>query len=183
MEDCAPFAFIRNWAMVAPYLCSRFRIFDKPVLKEYVSHVERAHICFSYVYVQCKMAFLLQLGSCTFFLYNLIIIGALSLHAPLMDIHHDTSFRTILEDDSISLTSRTHIHFCSSKGAKLWLVTRPSIHSFCIAHSIFISALRFHFNLIHPLASSLFMCEGGHKLDAFGTLNLLFVQRSTNTHT
>jgi hypothetical protein len=29
----------------------------------------------------------------------------------LMDIHHNTSFRFILEDDSISLASRTHIVF------------------------------------------------------------------------
>ncbi len=40
MEDCAPFAFLRNWALVAPYLCSRFHIFNRPVLEEYVSQVE-----------------------------------------------------------------------------------------------------------------------------------------------
>jgi len=51
-----------------------------------------------------------------------------------MDIHHDTSFRFIMEDDSISLTSIIRVHFCSGKGAGLWLVVKPSIHSFHIAH-------------------------------------------------
>jgi hypothetical protein len=40
----------------------------------------------------------------------------------LMDFHHDTSLRSILEDDSISLTSRAHICFCLGKGTMLWLV-------------------------------------------------------------
>jgi hypothetical protein len=35
-----------------------------------------------------------------------------------MDIHHDTSFRSILEDDSISFTFKVHICFCSSKGVR-----------------------------------------------------------------
>jgi hypothetical protein len=86
-----------------------------------------------------------------------------------MDIHHDTSLRSILKDDSISSTFKARIHFCSSKGARLWLVARSSIHSFCIAHSTFTLVLRFHFGLIQPLAFSLFTCEHGHGLDAFGT--------------
>jgi hypothetical protein len=32
---------------------------------------------------------------------SLAITNAPSLYAPLMDIHHDTSLRSILEDDSI----------------------------------------------------------------------------------
>ncbi len=53
---------------------------------------------------------------------SLAIIDAPSLHASLMDFHHDTSLRSILEDDSISLTSRAHICFCLGKGTMLWLV-------------------------------------------------------------
>jgi hypothetical protein len=86
----------------------------------------------------------------------------------LVDIHHDTSLRFILEDGSISLASRAHIRSCSGKGVRLWLVVRPSIHLFRIAHSTFISTLRFCFGLIQPLASNLFMCECGHKLDTSG---------------
>jgi hypothetical protein len=37
MEDYAPSAFLGGWALVALYLCSRFRIFDRPILEEYVS--------------------------------------------------------------------------------------------------------------------------------------------------
>jgi hypothetical protein len=29
-----------------------------------------------------------------------------------MDFHHNTSLKSILEDDSISLTSRAHINSC-----------------------------------------------------------------------
>jgi hypothetical protein len=29
MEDCAPFAFLVSWALVALYLCFRFYIFDR----------------------------------------------------------------------------------------------------------------------------------------------------------
>jgi hypothetical protein len=36
MEDCAPSTFLRSWALVAPYLCFRFCIFDKPILEKYV---------------------------------------------------------------------------------------------------------------------------------------------------
>jgi hypothetical protein len=36
MEDCAPFTFLRGWVLVASYLCFRFRIFDRPILEEYV---------------------------------------------------------------------------------------------------------------------------------------------------
>jgi len=41
MEDYAPFVFLRNWALMAPYLCSRFHIFNRPILEEYVSQVKR----------------------------------------------------------------------------------------------------------------------------------------------
>jgi hypothetical protein len=37
MEDCAPSSFLGNWVLVAPYLCSRFGIFDRPILEKYVS--------------------------------------------------------------------------------------------------------------------------------------------------
>jgi hypothetical protein len=84
-----------------------------------------------------------------------------------MDIYHNTSLNDILEDDSISSASKTRICFCSSKGARLWLVNKSSIHSFHIIHFTFTSTLCFHFNLIQPLASSLLTCECGHELDAF----------------
>jgi hypothetical protein len=100
---------------------------------------------------------------------SLIVISALGLQASLMDIHHDTSLTSILEDDSISLTSRAHIRSCSNKGARLWLIARPSICFFFIAHSTFTSTLHFCLGLIQPLESSLFMCECGHGLDASGT--------------
>jgi hypothetical protein len=40
MEDCAPYVFLGSWALVAIYLCSMFRIFDRPILEEYVYQVE-----------------------------------------------------------------------------------------------------------------------------------------------
>jgi hypothetical protein len=86
-----------------------------------------------------------------------------------MDIHYDTSFKSILEVDSISSTPRAYIRSWSSKGARLWSISRPFIYSFCIGHSTFTLALRFRLSLIQPSASSFFMCECGHGLDAFGT--------------
>jgi hypothetical protein len=83
-----------------------------------------------------------------------------------MDIHHNTSLRFILEDDSIRSTSKTCIHFCASKGVGLWLVARPSIHLFHITHFIFISTLCFCLGLIQPLAFNLLTCECGDELDA-----------------
>jgi hypothetical protein len=47
---------------------------------------------------------------------NLAVIGALGLHASLTNFDHDTSLSYILEDDSISLTSKAYIRSCSSKG-------------------------------------------------------------------
>jgi hypothetical protein len=40
MEDCAPSIFLGSWVLMALYLCVRFHIFDRPILKEYVSQVE-----------------------------------------------------------------------------------------------------------------------------------------------
>ncbi len=85
-----------------------------------------------------------------------------------MDFHHNTSIRSILEDDSVSSTFRACICSCLGKGVVLWLVVR-SICSFHIAHSTFTSTLCFHFNLIQLLASNIFMCEFEHGLDTFGT--------------
>ncbi len=100
---------------------------------------------------------------------NLVVTGVLCLQASLIDIHDDASFRSILEIDSSSSTSKTCIYFCLGKGAKLWLIARPSIRSFYIAHSTITSMLHFHFSLIQPLASNVFMCEYGHSLNAFNT--------------
>jgi hypothetical protein len=66
----------------------------------------------------------------------------------LMDFHHNTSLRYILEDDCISSTSIVQICFCLSKGARLWLVAKLYIRSFRIAHSTFTSALHFFLSLI-----------------------------------
>jgi hypothetical protein len=63
-----------------------------------------------------------------------------------MDFYHDTSFRSIL--NSIFLAYKIHICFCLGKEIGLWLVAKPSIFSFHIAHSIFILMLRFCFGLI-----------------------------------
>jgi len=40
---------------------------------------------------------------------NLVIIGASSLQASLMYMHHNTSFKSILENDSISSASKAYI--------------------------------------------------------------------------
>jgi hypothetical protein len=42
MEDYAPSIFLRSWALMVPYLCSKFRIFNRPILKEYVFQIENS---------------------------------------------------------------------------------------------------------------------------------------------
>jgi hypothetical protein len=37
MEDCVPLVFLRSWVLMVSYLCSKFHIFDRPILAEYVS--------------------------------------------------------------------------------------------------------------------------------------------------
>jgi hypothetical protein len=100
---------------------------------------------------------------------NLIIIDTLGLQTSLMYIHHNTSIRSILEDDSIFSTSRTRICSYSGKGVGLWLVAKQSIHLFCITHSTFTLTLHFCFSLIQLSTFSFLTCECGHELDAFGT--------------
>jgi hypothetical protein len=80
-----------------------------------------------------------------------------------MNVHHDTFFRSILEDGSISLAFKVRIHSCLSKGAGLWLIVKPYIHSF-LAHFTFTLVLHFHLE-----TSTFFMCECGHGLNTYGT--------------
>jgi len=49
---------------------------------------------------------------------SLVIIRTLGLQTSLRDIHHNTSFRSILEDDFISLAFRTHIRFLFGQGGR-----------------------------------------------------------------
>ncbi len=148
MEDCAPSTFLMNWALVAPYLCSRFRSFDNLVLEEYVFQVEGGpHLLQSYLRA-AQDGLLPATREMLSSFKNLVVISALGLHASLMDIHHDTSLKSILKEDSISSASKVHICFCSSKGARLWFITRPYIYSFCIAHSTFTLVLHFCLGLI-----------------------------------
>jgi hypothetical protein len=51
MEDYAPFVFKKNLALVALYLCFRFRIFNRPNLEEYIFQVEGAHTCLNHIYM------------------------------------------------------------------------------------------------------------------------------------
>ncbi len=124
-----------------------------------------AHTSFNHVFVQLGIAFLPQLERCTI----LLSVKQLpNLQAFFMDIHHDTSFGYIQEDDSISSTSKAHIYFCLNKKVGLQLIIRPSIHLFHITHSTFTSKLCFRLNLIQPSTSSLFMCECQHGLNTSG---------------
>jgi hypothetical protein len=95
MEDCALFVFLRNWALVAPYLYSRFRMFDRFVLEEYVFQVEKAPHFFQSCYYVIRDSLPPVIKVMHLFFECLVIINAPSLHASLMDIHHDTSFRFI----------------------------------------------------------------------------------------
>jgi hypothetical protein len=95
---------------------------------------------------------------------SLVVTNAPGLQTSLMDIHHNTSLKSIF-----SSTFKARIHFCLGKGLGLWLVVRPSICLFHIAHFTFTLTLCFCFGLIQPLASNIFMCECEHMLDISST--------------
>jgi hypothetical protein len=114
MEDYAPSIFLRNWALVASYLCSRFCIFDRPILEEYVSQVEGGGHLLHYCLHVARYGLLSITRDIHPSFESLVVTNAPNLHASLMDFHHDTSLKSILEDDFISLVSR--IHICSYLG-------------------------------------------------------------------
>ncbi len=89
---------------------------------------------------------------------SLVGIEAPGLQTFFMDIHHDTSFRSILEDDSISSTSKARIHFCLSKGVGLWLIIKLAIYLFVSHHTFY-----FHFDLTFlPQFDSTFDIQSSH---------------------
>jgi len=81
MKDYAPSAFQRNWPLVVPYLCSRFCIFDRLILEEYVSQVERG----PHLFQSCLCATQDGLPPATkemhLFFESLVIIDAPGQHA------------------------------------------------------------------------------------------------------
>ncbi len=101
MEDCAPSIFLKNWALVPLYLCSRFCIFDRPDLEKYVYQVEGSpHLLRSCICAQQD-----GFPSPTRDMhpsFESLVTGTSSLQVSLMNFHHDTSLRSISEDDSIS---------------------------------------------------------------------------------
>ncbi len=163
MKFCAPFVFLRSWALVVLYSCSRFYIFYWHVLEEYIFQVQRSpHLfqsCFHVVWDSCP-PITRKMHS---YFENLIVTNTLNQQVSLMDTHHDTSFRSILEDDSISLASKACICSCLGKGARLWLIIRPFICSFHITHFIFTSTCIFIsvlFNLRHLVFSHVSVDKG-----------------------
>ncbi len=91
---------------MALYLCFRCCIFDRLVVEGYISQVERGPHLFQSC-LRVKQIGLAPIAKEMHLCFEgLAITSALGLHASLMDIHHDTSLRSILEDDSISFTPK-----------------------------------------------------------------------------
>ncbi len=90
MEDYAPSVFLKSWVLVVPYLCSRFHIFNGPVLEEYVFQVE-GHLFQSCLCVT-QDGLPLTARVMHHFLKSLAVIDTLGLQTSLMDFHHDTPF-------------------------------------------------------------------------------------------
>jgi hypothetical protein len=51
MEDCAPFTFLVNWALMVSYLCSRFCISIDPFWGSMFFKLKAAPTCFNHTYV------------------------------------------------------------------------------------------------------------------------------------
>jgi hypothetical protein len=69
MEDYVPSIFLGSWVLVVPYLCSRFHIFDRPILEEYVYQVEGGQNVFQ---------------SCLFYIAHFSFTLVLSFHFSLI---------------------------------------------------------------------------------------------------
>jgi len=118
MEDCAPSIFLGSWALMALYLCVRFYIFDRPILKEYVFKLKRGPHLLESCLCATRDGFPPIAREMHPSFENLAVIDITRLHVYLMEIHHDTSLMFILEDDSISLVSRAYICSCLGEGDK-----------------------------------------------------------------
>jgi hypothetical protein len=57
MDNYAPSTFLGVWVLVVPYLCSRFHIFDRPILEKYVFQVKGAPPSFNHAFVQHEITF------------------------------------------------------------------------------------------------------------------------------
>jgi hypothetical protein len=169
MEVYGPFTFLRSWALVVLYMCFRFHYFNRFILEEYVFQVERGPHLFQSCFHAIQNNILPIFRKMHSSFESLTITSAPILQASLMDIRHDTSFRSILEHDLICSTFKAHICFCLGKGVGLWLIVKPFICLFRIAHFTFILTLHFHLGSIQPLTFNLFTCECGHGLNASST--------------
>jgi hypothetical protein len=154
---------------VVSYFYFKFHILDRFILEEYVFQVEGGPHMFQSCLRVVQNGLLPVTREMHPFFESLAVTGTPSLQTSLMDIHHNTSLKSILEYDSISSTSKTYICFHLDKGARLWLVTKPFIYSFCITQSTFTSTLHFYLNLIQPSAFNFLMYENGHKLNTSST--------------
>jgi hypothetical protein len=129
MEDCAPSIFSRNWVLVTRYLCFKFRIFNRFILKKFVFQVEGGpHLLQSCFHVAQN-----DLPPTTKEMHpsleNLVIIGTPNLQASLMDTHHNTSLRSILEDDFIPSTIGLAFILIQARGQGYgWLLSHLSVH-------------------------------------------------------
>ncbi len=148
MEDCAPIYFFKGIGLSWFRICASFAFSIDPLWRNMFIKLRGA----PHLLQLCFCATQSNLPPTTRKMHpsfeSLVITGTWGLHASLMDIHHDASFRFILEDDSISLASKTCIRSCSNKGIGLWLIIKSSISSFHIAHYIFTLMLYFHLSLI-----------------------------------
>ncbi len=169
MEDYASSTFLGGWTLVAPYLRSRFHIFNRPILDDYLSWVEKAPTYFSLAYVQHEMTFLLQLRICTF------LLKVWQLLAPQVHMHFlQTSTMTHPLSLSLRMTpfpqhlKPTFILVRARGQGYSQLLSHLSIRF--ASHTLFSpQRLRFRLGVIQPLASNLLMCECEHMLDTSST--------------
>jgi hypothetical protein len=119
------------------YVCSMFHIFYRPILEKYVSQVEGESHFFQLCLCVAQDSLLLVVKKMHLSFESLGVTNTLNLQVFLIDIHYDTSFKFILEDDFISLTFGARIRSCLGKEVGLWLIVKHlSIHSLHILLSL-----------------------------------------------
>ncbi len=143
-----PICFSRELGFGGSIFAPKFHIFNKLILEEYVYQVEGGPHLFQSCFHAARDNLPLATKKIHPSFESLAVINAPSLHASLMDIHHNTSFKPILEDDSIFSISKSTSTFVQARGHGYGWLLGHLFYLFCIAYFTFTSTMCFCFSLI-----------------------------------
>jgi hypothetical protein len=154
MATIAPTTYLRNWALVASIITTRFMVDQHPSL--FQQHFK----------VACDL--IPPLARTCFLLFEQLIeqqIVQLQNSIPKC-LHHHTLSNML--SDAIYETHHAQILSCYSPKVGAWLIIRPVFPSFRLASLVFSIALWIQLGLPHPLIASILWCMCKHPINSMG---------------